>query len=82
MNDPHVVTLLYEIEHGDSADYSKAEPIAREETDFHVQIANEGVCFKFKKHYASFSAARKAIEDYIRVWEFDAAFGDRRTISS
>ena len=28
--------------------------------------------FEFKKHYATKDAARKAIEDYIRVWEFDS----------
>ena len=72
MNDPHVVALLYQIEHGRSVDYSKANPISHEETGFRVEIANEQVRFEFKKHYATKDAARKAIEDYIRVWEFDS----------
>ena len=31
MNDPHVVALNYVIRHSDSFDYSKAEPLYRDE---------------------------------------------------
>ena len=72
MNDPHVVALLYQIEHGRSVNYRDAKPIDREETDFRVKVANEQVRFEFKEHYATEDAARKAIEDYIRAWEFSA----------
>ena len=73
MNDPHVVALIYKIEHGPSVDYSKAEPLDRKETNFRVQITNEEVrFFEFKKHYATAAEARQAIKDYIRAWEFDA----------
>ena len=72
MNDPHVVALLYQIKHGRSVDYGEAEPIDHEETGFRVKIVNAQVRFEFKEHYATEDAARKAIEDYIRVWEFDA----------
>ena len=73
MNDPHVVALLYQIEHGRGVDYGEAKPIDHEENGFRVEIANEQVCFEFKEHYETKDAARKAIEDYIRVWEFDAS---------
>ena len=73
MNDPHVVALLYQIEHGRGVDYGEAKPIDHEERGFRVEIANEQVCFEFKEHYETKDAARKAIEDYIRVWEFDAS---------
>ena len=72
MHDPHVATVIYKIEHGPSVDYSEAKPLDREETNFRVQITNEEVRFEFKEHYATEDAARKAIEDYIRAWEFDA----------
>ena len=72
MNDPHVTALIYKIEHGPSVDYSKAEPTDHEETGFNVKIENEQVRFEFKKHYAMEKAARKAIEGYIRSWEFTA----------
>ena len=72
MNDLHVVALFYRIEHGPSVDYSKAEPTDHEETGFSVKIENKQVCFEFKEHHPTEDAARKAIEDYIRVWEFNA----------
>ena len=47
MNDPHVVALLYQIEHGRGVDYGEAEPIDHEERDFRVEIVNEQVRFEF-----------------------------------
>ena len=72
MNDPHVVALWYRIEHGDSLDYGKVQPLDHVETGFRVKAEQGRVCFEFKNHYATEDAAREAIEDYIRVWEFDA----------
>ena len=72
MNDPHVVALLYQINHSQSVDYRDAKPIDREEEGFCVKVENERVRFEFKEHYATEDAARKAIEDYIRAWEFSA----------
>ena len=72
MNDPHVAALIYKIEHGPSVDYRKAESIDHEEAGFRVKIAKDQVRFEFKEHYATEDAARKAIEDYIRAWEFGA----------
>ncbi len=72
MNDPHIAALIYKIEHGPSVDYCKAESIDHEEAGFRVKIAKDQVRFEFKEHYATEDAARKAIEDYIRVWEFGA----------
>ena len=71
MNDPHVVALIYKLEHGQAVDYREAKPIGHEEPDFHVKIANEKVRFEFKKHHATAKAAQKAIEEYICAWEVD-----------
>ena len=72
MNDPHVVALIYQIEHGQAVDYREAKPIDHEEPDFCVKIAKEKVRFEFKKHHATAKAAQKAIEEYICAWEIDA----------
>ena len=72
MNDPHVVALLYTIEPGRSVDYRKAQPLNHEEAGFRVKITNQQMRFEFKEHYATEDAARKAIEDYVRAWEFIA----------
>ncbi len=72
MNDPHVVALLYRVEHGESVDYSEAEPLVREEPAFRLEVKDNKVRFELKDHYASEEDARNAVEDYIRDWEFDA----------
>ena len=76
MNDPHVVALIYGIEHGASVGYEEAEPFVREEPAFHLEVKDKKVRFELKDHYAEESAARKSIEEYIRVWEFDACLNN------
>ena len=34
MNDPHVVALIYQIEHGHAVDYGEAKSMDHEEPDF------------------------------------------------
>ena len=72
MNDPHVVALLYRIDHGSQFDYSKAKRRHFEESAFLLEIEDEQVRFKLKTHYATEDEARNAIDDYISAWEFDA----------
>ena len=72
MNDPHVVVLIYHIEHGDSVSYEDAKSFVHDEPEFQVKIKNKEVCFEFKKHYATEPEARKSIKEYIRIWELDA----------
>ena len=72
MNDPHVVALIYRIEHGDSIDYSQAMPLIVDEPRFRLGIEDMRARFEFKAHYATAEQARDAIAGYIRVWEFDA----------
>ena len=72
MNDPHVVALIYRVEHGDSIDYSTAKPLVVEEPGFRLCVEGLRARFEFKAHYATAEQARNAIADYIRVWEFDA----------
>ena len=76
MNDPHVVALIYEIEHDDSVDYEEAEPFVREEPAFRLEVKDRKARFELKDHYAEESAARESIKEYIRVWEFDACLNN------
>ena len=71
MNDPHVVALFYNIEHGPSVDYREAEPRDYEEENFSVQIEDRKICFAMKVHYATEEDAREAVREYISRWEFD-----------
>ncbi len=76
MNDPHVVALIYGIEHGASVDYEEAEPFVREESAFRLEVKDKKARFELKDHYAEESAARESIKEYIRVWEFDACLNN------
>ena len=72
MNDPHVVALFYRVGHDNSVDYSNTKPLLREGPEFRLKVETEMASFEFTKHYATENAARKAVEDYIHAWEFDA----------
>ena len=73
MNDPHVVALNYVIAHGDSIDYSEAEPLCRDEPGFRLTVEDRKARFAFKEHHAPEEQAKEAVAEYIRVRQFDAA---------
>ena len=53
MNDPHVVALIYRVEHGNSVDYREAQPLIREEQAFRVAVKDNQVRFELKDHYGT-----------------------------
>ena len=72
MSDSSVVALIYQIKHGVSVDYGKAELLDPDESGFRIRVEGERVRFEFKDHYPSERETREAIEGYIREWEFTA----------
>ena len=72
MNDPHVVALIYRVEHGNSVDYREAKPFIRDEPAFRLEVKDNQARFELKDHYATEEDARHAIKHYIDNWEFDA----------
>ena len=74
MNDPHVVALIYRVEHGDGFTWDHAEPLVDPVTpkEFQLEIKDKQARFELKVHYPTESEAREVIENYIRVWEFNA----------
>ena len=73
MNDPHVVALIYDIEHDSTIDYGQAPPLTREIDAFTVKISNGQVRLEPKEHYASGVEARASAGDFIKNWELDVA---------
>ena len=71
MNDPHVVALIYTVDHGNSVIYDEAEPLCQEEEGFRLKVKDKKAWFYLKDHYATEADARKVIEEFIHVWEFD-----------
>ena len=73
MNDPHIVALLYQVEHDQTVDYSEGQPLSHEEDLFRIRIEGGRVRFEMQDHFATEVDARKAVEPYIRSWELDVA---------
>ena len=69
MNDPHVVALIYVVEHEDSVDYGTAETIEEERSTFRLTLQDGEARFELKEDYASPQQARKAIQPFIEQWE-------------
>ena len=59
MNDPHVVALLYSIQHDDSVDYSEAGKIEHEDESYRVTVEDKAVRLELKEHYAMEDTARR-----------------------
>lgn len=72
MNDPHVVALIYDIDHGISVSYDEAKPLVVERPEFRLEVKDNKARFYMKNHYETEADAREAIEEYIRKWEFEA----------
>ena len=70
MNDPHVVALRYRVHHHDRVDYGRAEPLAFDTPEFHVEVKDLKTRFELKQHYATKEEARQAVEPFIQNWEF------------
>ena len=72
MNDPHVVALIYRVEHGKSVDYEEASPLSYDDDPrFHLTVEDNSARFELKEHYADVGEAREAIEPFIQHWEFE-----------
>ena len=69
MNDPHVVALIYVVEHEDSVDYGTAETIKEERSTFRLTLQDGEARFELKEDYASTQQAQKAIQPFIEQWE-------------
>ena len=72
MNDPHVATLHYRVEHDDSLDYTNADPMEHDDDLIHVEISGRQVTIRPKEHYATVEEAKTAVEPFVRRWEFGA----------
>ena len=72
MNDPHVVALIYRVEHGDTFNYDNTAPLNLETSEFRLTVEDKQARFELKNDYATESEAQQAMEGYIRAWVFDA----------
>jgi hypothetical protein len=73
MNDPHVETLFYRIEHSEGVDYSKEPLLELPEPKFTIYIENKSARIDMRDHYAAEQDARDVVEPFLRLWELTAA---------
>ena len=69
MNDPHVVALIYVVEHEESVDYGTADTVEEERSTFRLTLQDGEARFELKEDYASPQQARRAIQPFIEQWE-------------
>ena len=69
MNDPHVVALIYNVEHPEGINFDEAEPLEFETSQFTVRVEEGAARFDLKMHFSKAEEARATIEPFIRVWE-------------
>ena len=67
-----VKALHFVIEHDSSVDYSRAQPLSRQEASFDLHVADKRVCFTMKESYETADEAIEAISPYIDGWELEA----------
>jgi hypothetical protein len=75
MNDPHVVAMIYRVEHDDSVDYEKAARLEGKTDDFKFRVANGRARFELTAHCATEEEARQIVDPFVRAWEIRAAVG-------
>jgi hypothetical protein len=73
MNDPHVESLHYLIQHSKGDDYSRAVPLDHDAAGFAVRIERSEAIVLMKEHFATPEAARAVVEPSLRAWELSSA---------
>ncbi len=72
MTDPHVVALIYRVEHRPTVSYDKAEPLQHDGPSFRIRVKGGRATFEMKEHHATVEAAREAVKPFILAWELAA----------
>ncbi|MDP9478113.1 MAG: hypothetical protein M3R38_20940 [Actinomycetota bacterium] len=80
MNDPHVESLTYRLQTGETLEFDDPPPLEQENDALRLRLAEDVLTVWPKEHYAREEEARVAIEPYLRAWETSEAirrFGRR-----
>ena len=67
MNDPHVVSLHYEVVSSPDVTFN-APPLDHSTPEFDVHLAEGQVAFTLRGHHSSEEEARKVVEPFVRAW--------------
>ena len=72
MNDPHVVALVYRIEHDESIDYARAATLCHDDPRFQLRVEDGKARFQMRAHFPTITEADEALAEFRRTWEFSA----------
>lgn len=78
MNDPHVVSLTYELEQGDEVRYAEPPPMRFRSGGFEGVLQDGVLILKPEDHYPSLETARVLADRFLRGWELDARLNEGR----
>jgi hypothetical protein len=77
MNDPHVVSLTYRIDHDDTITYA-APPTEWNLDRFEVIASGREITLRLKEHYAEEGQAIAAVSTFIESWQNSVALSSSR----
>jgi hypothetical protein len=69
MNDPHVVSLTYEVKSGVTTNFSPSASLQTSNDQFDLEVREGRAVFSFKGHLSTEEEARAVVEPFIRAWE-------------
>jgi hypothetical protein len=73
LNDPHVVSLTYRIQHSETVDFDKAAPLPLVDRGvFRISIDSYEAKIEMIDHFVSVEEARQVVEPYLSAWELQA----------
>lgn len=72
MNEPHVETLTYVVEHDPTVNYESASPFNEKHQLFNLIVEDARARFELKKHFSTVQEAQAAVQPFIDQWEFKA----------
>ena len=73
MNDPHVETLFYRVEHSPFVIYETVQSCERELPECRIKIERDQAIVEPKGHFSTAEEARAVVEPFLRAWELSAA---------
>jgi hypothetical protein len=69
MNDPHVVSLTYDLEPVEGVSYRDPAPIVRDYPGVRLELRDGKLTATFRDHFPTIGAAREAVESVLLAWE-------------
>jgi hypothetical protein len=73
MNDPHVVSLTYQMKVGSSIRFNNPPALEREHDAFQLRLDAGTLVATMKAHFATSDEARLVVDPALRAWEIDTS---------